>query len=133
MTYLQRLQNFRQFIFFKNNVEPVKFKSPKAANIIGFYLPKSKTVEEKAENEGENVSNVEKICESKNEQENKTEDDKPNETEEDGNDTDGWICPSNLNEIKSKENLDMEAINSESSDIKVACMTSDFSMQVFSL
>ena len=51
--------------------------------------------------------------------------------EEDDEDEDGWITPYNLKEIQ-KESL-VEADKYEINDlkIKVGCMTSDFSMQVF--
>jgi RNA-binding protein NOB1 len=49
------------------------------------------------------------------------------ENEED--DDDGWIKPSNLDQVKKKSILDLEQQELTDLHFKVACMTSDFAMQ----
>ena len=50
--------------------------------------------------------------------------------EGDDSDEDGWIKPSNLAEIKKKSIVEAEQRDVTDLKIKVACMTSDFAMQV---
>ena len=42
----------------------------------------------------------------------------------------GWITPGNLAEVKKHSKLTGEEVEIEDSQIRVGCMTSDFSMQV---
>ncbi len=51
---------------------------------------------------------------------------------EDGDVEEGWITPSNLNEIQKQCIAEAEKQEIADFKIKVGCMTSDFSMQVFS-
>jgi RNA-binding protein NOB1 len=53
------------------------------------------------------------------------------EEDEDEEDEEGWIKPSNLEDIKRSSKIDAEQESLGEAKLKVACMTSDFAMQVF--
>jgi RNA-binding protein NOB1 len=121
-------------------------------SIAGFYLPPKKTSKEmsdaetsleesfkkidiKEEEEGEKDPNNNKVSESeKNVNTDEIDEEKANEAnneEDDSEDEDevGWITPSNLEEVK-KMNLNELEEDISHLNVKVACMTSDFAMQV---
>ena len=125
-------------------------------SIAGFYLPPKKTSKEtndaensleesfkkidikEGEEEGEKDSNNNKVSESeKNVNTDEIDEEKVNEAnneEYDSEDEDeaGWITPSNLEEVK-KMNLNELEEDISHLNVKVACMTSDFAMQVLIL
>jgi cobalamin biosynthesis protein CobT len=72
----------------------------------------------------------EKQNENENESENENETSKDDNNNENGDDEEGWINPGNLEKIKKESKVDAEQENLGSTKIKVACMTSDFAMQV---
>jgi len=124
-------------------------------SIAGFYLPPKKTSKEtndaensleesfkkidikegEEEEEGEKDSNNNQVSESeKNLNTDEIDEEKANEAnneEDDSEDEDeaGWITPSNLEEVK-KMNLNELEEDISHLNVKVACMTSDFAMQV---
>lgn len=91
--------------------------------MAGFYVPPSS---KDANNNTfvEDSLNQMKINEAGADQD-KEADDSPKDEEDDD---EGWIKPSNLEKMKSQVDTDKESIGSKR--LKVACMTSDFSMQV---
>lgn len=63
------------------------------------------------------------------------EEDKDNEEDVEGgdeNDDEGWITPGNIKKVKQEMGYDDE-INMKDADVKCACLTTDFAMQVLSL
>ena len=117
--------------------------------MVGFYLPprKSKTSEtteanEKPLNESDeqvdqNNNETEEANKSLNEtsendqvEEDEEENVNENEAENDEDDEEGWIKPSNLEQMKKLSIIESEQQDIENLQIKVGCMTSDFSMQV---
>lgn len=67
--------------------------------------------------------------------ENNNELNKNEEEEDEDNDDDeeGWIKPSNLVEVQKKSIIEADKQEINDLNLKVACMTSDFSMQVIYL
>jgi hypothetical protein len=63
------------------------------------------------------------------------DDDDENEDEDEDEDEDdkGWITPSNLEQVKKSSIVESEQQDLNDLNIKVACMTSDFSMQVINI
>ena len=59
-------------------------------------------------------------------------DDEEEEEEEDGNDEEGWITPGNIKKVKQDMGYDDE-INMQDTNIKCACLTTDFAMQVMNI
>jgi len=128
------------------NANELKLEKP--VNVAGFYLPPKSTkpnAEQKTSNENEkdldeqlsaNLKDKLDLSTEKNDVNNISDDGLENTEEseeiEDGDEEEGWITPSNLNEIQKQ--CIAEAEKQEISDfkIKVGCMTSDFSMQVIS-
>ena len=119
--------------------------------MVGFYLPprKPKTSETTEVNETTPNESDEQVDQNNNETEegnksleNETSENEQveedgdenvneNEEENDGDeDEEGWIKPSNLEQMKKLSIIESEQQNIENLQIKVGCMTSDFSMQV---
>jgi RNA-binding protein NOB1 len=69
-----------------------------------------------------------------NNKDNETNQDEESTEEEEGedgeNDDEGWIKPSNLHEIQKQSMVEADQQEIHDLSIKVACMTSDFAMQV---
>lgn len=109
--------------------------------MVGFYFPNeaSKTPHENKQSEelvhdfktirlNEHSGNdVEEARKDVNGNNVKEEDQDEKENDEDD---DGWINPSNLQELNSQSQIDAESEEMGCAKFKVACMTSDFSMQV---
>ena len=80
--------------------------------------------------ETENNNQVEIVEDMENESEEEEE-----EKEEEGdneNDDEGWITPGNIKKVKQDMGYDDE-VNMQDADVKCACLTTDFAMQVLSL
>lgn len=58
------------------------------------------------------------------------EDDDENDEDDDDEDDEGWITPANLK--AAKESM-RDNVETETSHVEVACLTTDFAMQVFSM
>lgn len=104
--------------------------------IAGFYLPnkpnnveseKINTLVEDLKLNDENNNSNEAVDEAQQQQDEEHHDD-DDEEEEDDND-EGWINPSNIEEIKKANPNEMDQETIGDRKIKVACMTSDFGMQ----
>ena len=85
-------------------------------------------------NTDSNNSENENLNESKNgegEEEEEEVDENNNEEEnEEDDDDEGWITPSNLEKAKKMSRVESEQQEINNMELKVACMTSDFAMQV---
>ena len=137
-------------------IQSLKLNKP--VEIAGFYLPKKTTVSKEKEHEIESDADqlpVDKLAldevddnnnsdkneakerennEGDNEEEDGEDDedkDDEDEDEDDEEDDEGWITPGNLEQIRRKNQMgDDEKEEIRDTQIKVGCMTSDFSMQV---
>ncbi len=78
--------------------------------------------------DGENVtpSSQDSAGDAKGDVDEGVEEDEEGEEAEEDDDEEGWITPSNLQEVQK----DMGGVDEEPEDIIVGCMTSDFAMQV---
>ena len=140
-------------------VDTEQLKLDKPVSIAGFYLPKKKE-ENKAETLEQSVEKLDLNCaetqseaqdetkvetsqntdsenenlnESKNsegEEEEVDENNNEENEEEDDDDGEGWITPSNLEKAKKMSRVESEQQEINNMELKVACMTSDFAMQV---
>lgn len=128
------------------NHQPVinasNIKLDKQVNVAGFYLPKKNLKKEENEEAKSDVQSnaVENLSEDlgnklglaeQDENNNSLNEADLNDSQLDGeSDDEGWITPGNLEQIKklSQVESDQKTIE-ESSQVKVGCMTSDFSMQ----
>ena len=117
--------------------------SDKVENVAGFFMPKSDKIEELAECvEALNVDSAESSgvvdiahdsqeeeyvdISSGEECENEDIDEEDEELKEDDDDDDeGWITPGNIKSVKNQMNGVVETIT-----LEVACITTDFAMQV---
>lgn len=130
-----------------------KLKLDKPVNIAGFYYPKKSETDEKEEktndseeketaneksadndvhevkdNNNNQIDNPEIVNEEQTE-ENSNEEDQ-SEEENNNEDEEGWITPGNLDKMKQLSIVESELEQIDNLKFKVACMTSDFSMQV---
>lgn len=107
------------------NANNIKLDKP--VNVVGFYLPQraaKKPEEQLAESLEAGLTLAEGVKDLNNNS------GAPEEDEAD--DGEGWITPANLEEAKKLSQLSGEEKEiQEDSQIKVGCMTSDFSMQVW--
>ena len=109
--------------------------SDKVEKIAGFFMPKTEaevdtladqvaevTVQDQEETTDENIVNEDPESEGFSDVESEEGEE---EEEEDDNDDDGWITPGNIAHVKNSMNGVLETIQ-----LDVACLTTDFAMQV---
>lgn len=111
----------------ENNAEEKKLEE--LVEDIKLSEESNKKDDEESKEEKDEEQNEEKENENESESENETSKDDNNN--ENGDDEEGWINPGNLEKIKKESKVDAEQENLGSTKIKVACMTSDFAMQVY--
>ena len=150
LTYQLCKENFSQEEFNQLRTEPPKNIQPlinanelklgKPVNIAGFYLPpktnKANDNEDKDKNESNDQNEQEELSVNLennlklNDENNNDKIVEQNVDDDDGDDGEGWITPSNLTEIQRQSIVEGDKQEINDLKLKVGCMTSDFSMQV---
>ena len=117
----------------ENNAEEKKLEE--LVEDIKLSDESNKKDDEESKEEKDEEQNEEKENENENENESESENEtsKDDNNNENGDDGEGWINPGNLEKIKKESKVDAEQENLGSTKIKVACMTSDFAMQVLNI
>lgn len=98
----------------------------KVEKIAGFYMPKSD--DKKEDDEMEQLADQVSEVVVNEEEEEEFSDVEEEEEEEEDDDDDGWITPGNIQQVKHSMNGVLETIQ-----LEVACISTDFAMQVFYL
>lgn len=104
-----------------------QLKADKVVNVAGFYMPKKSESESEENKVSEQLDALQLDQEKKDENNNEENE---NEEESDQDDEEGWIKPSNIDEVKKKSLVDSDFQELTNLNFQVACMTSDFAMQV---
>ena len=102
----------------------------KVEKVAGFFMPKLDQVEELADKvEATNLQSEEQGSDKEYQDvssEGEESDPEEGEDSDDDDDEDGWITPANLQHVKNTMNGVVETVQ-----LEVACLTTDFAMQVF--